>query len=711
MGIRMSGINSGLDTDSIVQALMSAQNYKKTKIENKQTKLEWKQEAWKDLNTKLYDFYKTSLSKLKTQGTYKTKAATSSDTSKVTATAGSSATEGSYRVKIKSLASAQYVTSGKVGYTTNDKGEKTSVTSKTKLMNILDDNSGTTSFQKDMQIQFKTGKGGYSTLIVDENTTVNDFLSAAKNAGLNATFDEKQQRFFISSTDSGENQNFSVTTVQLSQGQMDALDNLKKTVGYDYLSNTDKAAVSKIFDQLQGNEVTADSVQSVLDNYAKKAAKTAANNYYKKVFTGRERAGLFGSDGELLSEPAARQALINAGAEADKVNAMSSDELKNQVNSLIDKTVAEKLATDAVKAEIENVAQNGTSSAMSLTSSEVSGAPEVIQFDESNRNSVIDSQTTAFVTEFTTAGNFGSASNALSVLGMNDFDGTQAIKEGDTGYNGMVLVKASDAAVEFNGATLTSSTSTLEINGLKLNILSETVNDEVTISVTKDTSAVYDTIKDFISEYNSILSELNTKYNAASSRGYEPLTDEQKEAMTDDEVEKWETKIKDSLLRRDDTVSSLISSFRTNMMGSIAYNGKNYSLASLGITTSTDYKEGGLLHIKGDEDDSDYSDEENLLEKMLTDDPDAVMNIFSGLTNNLYNDLQKKMGTSTLSSALTFYNDKEMNKQWSQYRDEINDWTIKLNAMEDRYYSQFTAMEKALASLNSQQSALAGLLG
>lgn len=709
MGIRMSGINSGLDTDSIVQALMSAQNYKKTKVQNKQTTLEWKQEAWKDLNTKLYDFYKTSLSKLRTQGTYKTKAATSSDTSKITATASSTATEGSYRVKVKSLASAQYVTSGKVGHTVNDKGEKTAVTSKTKLMSILDD-SGNTSFQAGAQIQFATGKGGYSTLVVDEKTTVSDFLSAAKNAGLNATFDEKQQRFLISSSSSGADQNFSIKTVQLSQGQLNAISDLKDTIGYDYLSNTDKAAVSKLFDQLQSGKTTADAVQSKLDNYASKAAKTAAKNYYKEVYTNREKAGLFDSDGELISTAAAKQTLIEAGTDEDKVNAMSDDELKKQVNDLISKRVSEELAKDDIKAEIENVAENGINEATSLNLPERLDAPTVIQFNETNRNSIIDGETDAFVNAMD-AGNSTPAGNTLSVLGMSDFDGTQAVKEDDPGSNGMVVIKASDAAVEFNGATLTSSTSTLEINGLKLNILSETVGDEVTISVTKDTSAVYDTIKDFISEYNSILSELNTKYNASSSRGYEPLTDEQKEAMTDDEVEKWENKIKDSLLRRDDTVSSLISSFRTNMMGSVTYNGKKYSLASLGISTSTDYKEGGLLHIKGDEDDDVYGDEENLLEKMLSEDPDAVMSVFSQVTNNLYNDLQKKMAGSTLSSALTFYNDKEMNKQWSQYRDDINEWTVKLNALEDRYYSQFTAMEKALASLNSQQSALSGMLG
>jgi len=142
MGIRLSGLNSGMDTDSIVQALMSAQNYKKTKITAKQTKLEWKKELWSELNTKIYNFYTNTLGKMRLQGTFKTKAATSSDNSKVTATATSAAAEGTYKVKVNSLASAQYVTSGKLsGAKERDKdgnltGNNTKVSASTKLIDF-----------------------------------------------------------------------------------------------------------------------------------------------------------------------------------------------------------------------------------------------------------------------------------------------------------------------------------------------------------------------------------------------------------------------------------------------------------------------------------------------------------------------------------------------------------------------------------------------
>ena len=88
MPIRMTGLTSGLDTESIVNQLMSAQRTKQTKVENKKQKLEWKQEIWKGLNTKIYGFYKDSLSKMKYSSNYSTKKASVSDSTKLTAITG-----------------------------------------------------------------------------------------------------------------------------------------------------------------------------------------------------------------------------------------------------------------------------------------------------------------------------------------------------------------------------------------------------------------------------------------------------------------------------------------------------------------------------------------------------------------------------------------------------------------------------------------------
>ena len=107
MAIRMAGMVSGLDTDSIIKELMSAQSLKKTKIEQKKTKTEWKQDKWSELNTKIYKLYTEQVSKMRLQKTYLTKKASSSDETFVTATANSNAVSGSHELTVTQLANAQ----------------------------------------------------------------------------------------------------------------------------------------------------------------------------------------------------------------------------------------------------------------------------------------------------------------------------------------------------------------------------------------------------------------------------------------------------------------------------------------------------------------------------------------------------------------------------------------------------------------------------
>ena len=222
---------------------------------------------------------------------------------------------------------------------------------------------------------------------------------------------------------------------------------------------------------------------------------------------------------------------------------------------------------------------------------------------------------------------------------------------------------------------------------------------------------MYDMVKNFLTEYNSILKDMNTLYYADSARGYDPLTDEEKEAMTDDQIKLWEDKIKDSSLRRDSTLGGITSAMKQAMSSAVEVDGKKYSLSSFGIMTSTDYTEKGLLHIYGDKDDATYSDKDDKLMKAIEEDPDLVAKVMSGIVDNLHSTLMDKMSKTSLSSALTFYNDKQIDKQITQYKKDIATMEEKLQAKEDAYYKQFTAMEKALAALQEQQSALSGLLG
>lgn len=703
MPLRMTGMTSGLDTDSIVSALMEAQTTKKTKVENKKTKLEWTQNIWTGLNKKLYSFYTDSAGKMRFQSSYQTKKAASSDASILTATAQSSASSGSYTVKVNQLAAAQYVTSAKVSAKSTDASGKVTeskVTSDTKLSALGFDTEG------DTTIEITAGEKTIN-LNVDETTTVRDFVNALKDAGLNASFDEKQGRFFISAKESGADGKFTITSKTMTGEQVAAQNKLMDSVDYSNLSSGDQDTVKKILSDLknaQDTSAAADAEKSLQD-ISDRTAKEKATEYYKNKLTddmlSKYKYETDGTDGNGDAHKAGdidyskvKQALQEAGLDNNVYT--ESDRLIVLKQKIIEPAVTEKLASEEYTGKIDNAVTSGLGDA---------GIEK-----QSERYATISLAVNGYA-QAMKDGTEQSKESALKLLGMDDIDGS-AVKESADG-TGMVVIEAADSIVQVNGATLTSSNTTLDVNGLSLNLVSAS-DREVKVTVSNDSTAVYDAIKDFVEQYNSALSEMNKYYYADSARGYDPLTDDQKEAMSDEEVEKWETKIKDSLLRRDSTLSGILETFRTSLTGITvkASDGKTYSLANLGITTGKDYKEYGLLHIKGDEDDTDYADSENTLQSMINSDPDIVMEVMSGIASNLYNNINKKISTTTtMKSALSFYNDKEMTKQMTQYKKDIKSWETKLSDMENRYYKQFSAMETALSKLQSQQNSLASYLG
>lgn len=345
--------------------------------------------------------------------------------------------------------------------------------------------------------------------------------------------------------------------------------------------------------------------------------------------------------------------------------------------------------------------------------------------------------------------------NAFSLDGDADILKTVGLsKDG-----GASIVDAQDSEIELNGAKFTSANNTYTVNGLTIDCLAETGNSEISITTSVDTQSMYDQVKSFLSQYNSLMKEMYSLYNADSAKGYEPLTDSEKDQMTDTEVEKWEEKIKAALLRRDDTLDGIMSTMKNAMSTSYyIYNGnavtydsdkqyykcngnaiknsdgsyvtsasqlklwasangaKKYSLSSFGIKTEayatmTANSSQDAYHIDGDADDSVSKNNSDVLMNMLSSDPDTVSSFMKQLTSGLYSAIDTKMkSVKGLSSSYTIYNDIEMAREYSDYTDTISKWEDKLTDLEDSYYKKFAAMESALASLQSQSSSLSSLL-
>jgi flagellar hook-associated protein 2 len=276
----------------------------------------------------------------------------------------------------------------------------------------------------------------------------------------------------------------------------------------------------------------------------------------------------------------------------------------------------------------------------------------------------------------------------------------------------MAVITAKDSEIIFNGAKITNSTNSVTVNGISMELQAKTVGDEViNVQVTNDTEEVYNKVKDFIKEYNELLKEMNALYYAESARDYDILTSEEEEAMSDEDVEKWNDKIKGALLRRDSTLSGLLTSMKTTIHNSVEIDGEKFSLASFGISTSSDYTERGLLHLWGDEDDEYGSTKEDKLKAALEKDPGTVGKALSQMFKNMYDSLtEKTKAVDGLKSAMKFYNDKQITKELEGYTKDISSWEKKLSSMEERYYDQFTAMEVALSKMQNQSNSLASFM-
>lgn len=680
MGIRMSGLISGMDTESIIKELMKAHSTKKTKTENKITKHEWKQEKWQELNKKIYALYTGTLTKAKTQGSYLAKKVTSSDETKLTATANSSAANGSHQVRVDKLASVQYVTGSVLGNVMNDDGESVAVSGTTKLTQL----GFSVSNDKETMIHIEAG-GKTVDLGVTAYTTVNDFVSACKDAGLNASYDVAQKRFFIGAADSGVKNAFSMTIK--TAGDTAEKNAVRDLLGYSKLNSASRKAADDALAVYKSSSATAEEKEKALDTLNSLVASNTSAKIAEDYKEGR-----LGDD--------LKAALQKVKDDAEKAyrdslrddEAVSEEALKKAVDTAVDK--AAKEYADGVREEFDNGA--GAGNPFYDASIELGTKLDAYVAAPSESASDI-------------------AGNALENLGLGDITYTQGA-DGSLSYTttgSIALQEAGDSMIQYNGATLTGSSNTITVNGLTLNlngVTKGTANEYISVNVSKDSQAVYDMIRDFVKEYNEILGELNDAYNADSARGYEPLTDEERDVMTEEQIKKWEDKIKGSLLRRDDTLSGLLNVMKTTMQGTATYDGKTYSLATFGVRTY-DYAEYGKLHIYGDEEDAKVSGEKDKLMAAIEEDPDKVMEVFTQITGKLYDAMTDKMKSTSMSSALTFYNDKQMAKELKDYKKEKSSMEKRLKELEDRYYKQFTAMEKAMASLNSQTNSLAALMG
>ncbi len=338
--------------------------------------------------------------------------------------------------------------------------------------------------------------------------------------------------------------------------------------------------------------------------------------------------------------------------------------------------------------------------------SSVSGTKLDFNYDEKNGRFYVASQKEGAKSAF----HIKDATDAMEKLGLT--------LSGDSEETSSNYVAGSSAKIKLNGVEYTSENNVFEINGLTITAKEKATG--ITLTTQQDTSGIYDNVKKLIKEYNDLMKEFATLYNADPAKKYSMLTDEQKEEMSDKEVEEWENKIKTGLLSGDETISSIRSAMKSVMTSGIDITMKDgstsrLSLASFGISTgsyfSTEENERDVLHIDGDADDSVSSGNTDLLRSAISTDPEMVQSFFTELSRSLYSKMGDLMKGTQYSSSFTIYEDKLMASQYSAYNTKISDAQKALEAAQDKYYKQFSSMESALSKINSASGSLSSFFG
>jgi flagellar hook-associated protein 2 len=306
---------------------------------------------------------------------------------------------------------------------------------------------------------------------------------------------------------------------------------------------------------------------------------------------------------------------------------------------------------------------------------------------------------------------YNDATGQFSISATQTGEGKLMINEFSSSYISAVENDGVKAEISVNGITYKQDTNRYSINGIDFTVKEQSVTP-TTIAVSKDISKTLETIKSFVSEYNALISAINSELSETKNRGYDALTTDEKKEMSDSEIEIWEAKARSGTLRNDATLSQMLTEMRaatTTLIGGIK-DGNGNTIMSIGITTGS-YTEKGKLVI-----------DEDKLRAALEAYPDETSDLFSSQSTGVFTkmstsamtaltSLSAKAGTSLTSKETTtsFLESSLLSTQIREMKTREQLMLDRLNMMETQYFKQFSAMESAINKFNSQSSSLSSL--
>ncbi len=289
--------------------------------------------------------------------------------------------------------------------------------------------------------------------------------------------------------------------------------------------------------------------------------------------------------------------------------------------------------------------------------------------------------------------------------------------------------KDAELLVKYAGSdeqiTITRSSNTMEFDGLNITVTGtfgfwgtggyDSSTEAVTFDAQVDTETATETVKDMITEYNEMLALIHDELGQTRDRDYAPLTDEQREEMSESQIEKWEEEAKKGLLFNDSDIRSLADSLRFIIPTSMYEQFKE-----IGISVSTNYEDNGKLIFDATVFEAALAADPENVEKLFTAEADATNSTPAGLMENMSTVIDRYASMTGATKGLlveragSIYSPTSVLQNSIQTEiDDIDDILAtlqdRLETETDRYISQFTQLETLISEMNSQSSYLSSM--
>jgi flagellar hook-associated protein 2 len=381
-----------------------------------------------------------------------------------------------------------------------------------------------------------------------------------------------------------------------------------------------------------------------------------------------------------------------------------------------------------------NITYNGTTKPVTIKATDT--IENVIQNISDTTSGNVVAKFSELTKKFTIQTSATGSSNTLSIdkniaeLGLN---------------NNIAAVNGVDAVLKITppgsgpAVDVTKSTNNFTIDGVSYSLSRPGTTTNITVS--SNTQKAFDKIKGFIDKYNEIVDKITDKITEKKQYTYKPLTDDEKKAMEAEDIKKWEEKAKEGLLKNDSSLQNMLSSMRSAFFQGVE--GAGVTLKDLGLNTSADYTQKGKIVF-----DTSLGGEQKLKDMLATrgeqvaklfmqtstkqpsyspdlstsqrQDRSSDQGIFQRLNDILQDNVRTtrnsggKKGLLIEKAGIKGDFTEFSSLLYNQIKDKdkiIATLSSKLADKETRYYTQFSKLEQAMNSLNSQSSWLAQQLG